>query len=215
MTSVSRDINFPFVAFSHEQMKANTTQSFLLVDQSRFTDISQRLMNIDWTTLNELTQRMEIGEYVSPKTEAEKNCFQIIHDLDAISGKMHGSTTSKKYMRSEIWSLINYLGSPSWYITLSLADIQHPICIYFADAKEKFTPALPIYDERARLVCQNPVAGARFSISWFVHFWRMFLVYRLLNEKDFMATQVATTVQSSSRAVSHYTYICYSGLREI
>ena len=156
------DVNFPFVAFSHEQMKANTTQSFLLVDQSRFTDISQRLMNIDWTTLNELTRRMEAGEYVSPKSEAEKTCFQIIHDLDAISGKMHGSTTSKKYMRSEIWSLINYLGSPSWYITLSPADIQHPICIYFADTKEKFMPTLPTYDERARLVCQNPVAGARF-----------------------------------------------------
>ena len=156
------DVNFPFVAFSHEQMKANTTQSFLLMDQSRFKDISQRMMNINWTTLNELTQRMEAGEHISPKTEAEKNCFQIIHDLDAISGKMHGSTTSKKYMRSEIWSLINYLGSPSWYITLSPADIQHPIFIYFADVKEKFTPTLPTYDERARLVCQNPVAGAQF-----------------------------------------------------
>jgi hypothetical protein len=156
------DVNFPFVAFSHEQMKANTTQSFLLVDQRRFTDMSQRLMNIDWTTLNELTRRMEAGEHVSPKNDAEKTCFQIIHDLDAISGRMHGSTTSKKYMRSEIWSLINYLGSPSWYITLSPADIQHPICIYFADTKEKFTPTLPAYDERARLVCQNPVAGARF-----------------------------------------------------
>jgi hypothetical protein len=28
------DINFPFVAFSHEQIKLSTTQSFLLVDQS-------------------------------------------------------------------------------------------------------------------------------------------------------------------------------------
>ena len=156
------DVNFPFVAFSHEQMKANTTQSYLLVDQSRFTDMSQRLMNVNWSTLNELARRMEAGEHVSPKTEAEKKCFQIIRDLDAASGKMHGSTTSKKYMRNEIWSLINYLGSPSWYITLSPADIQHPICIYFADTKEKFTPALSAYDERARLVCQNPVAGARF-----------------------------------------------------
>jgi hypothetical protein len=42
------------------------------------------------------------------------------------------------------------------------ADIQHPICIYFADTKEVFNPTLPTYDERARLICQNPVAGARF-----------------------------------------------------
>ena len=36
------DINFPFVAFSHEQMMANTTQSFLLAYQQRFGDISHR-----------------------------------------------------------------------------------------------------------------------------------------------------------------------------
>lgn len=48
------DVNFPFVAFSHEQIKASTTQSFLLVDQQRFTDISQRLMSVDLVTLNAL-----------------------------------------------------------------------------------------------------------------------------------------------------------------
>ena len=156
------DVNFPFVAFSHEQMMANTTQSFLLVDQTRFGDISERLMNIDWATLNDIITRLEAGDHVSSQTDAEKQCFQLIHDLDAVSGKMHGSTTSKKYMRNEIWSLINHLGAPSWYITLSPADIQHPICIYFADTNEKISPDMPSYDDRARMVCQNPVAGARF-----------------------------------------------------
>ena len=156
------DVNFPFVAFSHEQMMANTTQSFLLVDQTRFGNISERLMNIDWATLNDITARLEVGDHINPQTDAEKQCFQLLHDLDAVSGKMHGSTTSKKYMRNEIWSLINHLGAPSWYITLSPADIQHPICIYFADTNEKFSPDMPSYDDRTRMVCQNPVSGARF-----------------------------------------------------
>ena len=156
------DVNFPFVAFSHEQIKLSTTQGFLLAEQSRFTDISERLMKTDRNTLDDLIKRMETGESVSPKSENEKNCFKLINDLDAISGKMHGSTTTKKFMRNEIWSLVNHLGAPSWYITLSPADIQHPICVYFADTEEKFKPTLVAYDERARLVCQNPVAGARF-----------------------------------------------------
>ena len=156
------DINFPFVAFSHEQMKFNTTQSFLLVDQSRFGDISQRFMNVNWSVMDELTTKMKDGEHVTPETDAEKSCFQLIKDLDAISGKMHGSTTSKKYMRSEIWSLISFLGAPSWYITLSPADIQHPICIYYAGTDEEFKPKIVPYDERMRSVCRNPVAGARF-----------------------------------------------------
>src|SRR6266545_5027796 len=32
------DINFPFVAFSHEQVKTATTQCYLLVDQNHFND---------------------------------------------------------------------------------------------------------------------------------------------------------------------------------
>ena len=158
------DINFPFVAFSHEQMMANTTQSFLLVEQKRFGEISNHLMNVNQAILDNLTKRLESGEHIQLNTESDsvKQCFQLLHDLDAISGRMHSSTTSKKYMRNEIWSLTNHLGSPSWYITLSPADIHHPICIYFADTREKFTPEMPSYDDRTRLVCQNPVAGARF-----------------------------------------------------
>ena len=34
------DINFPFFAFSHAQMKTSTTQSFLLADQHHFGDIA-------------------------------------------------------------------------------------------------------------------------------------------------------------------------------
>jgi hypothetical protein len=156
------DVNFPFVAFSHEQMMANTTQGFLLVDQSHFGDISERLMNIDWAILNDIIACLEAGEHIRPETDAEKHCFQLLHDLDAVSGKMHGSTTSKKYMRNEIWSLINHLGAPSWYITLSPADIQHPISIYFASTNEQFSPDMPSYDDRTRMVCQNPVSGTRF-----------------------------------------------------
>jgi Helitron helicase-like domain at N-terminus len=152
------DINFPFVAFSHEQMCASSTQSFLLVDQCRFDNISEHLLNIHRPTLDVLTKRLEAGEHINPQTDAEKACFQIINDLDAVSGKMHGSTMSKKYMRSEIWSLINFLGAPYWYITLSPADIMHPICVYFSDSKEEFRPdVLSPYDERIRLVCKNPV----------------------------------------------------------
>ena len=74
---------------------------------------------------------MSKGETVKPLTEDEKQCFQLICDLDHVDGKVSGSITSKKYMRNEIWSMIAYMGAPFWYITL------HPICLYFADNKEK------------------------------------------------------------------------------
>jgi hypothetical protein len=157
------DINFPFVAFSHEQMKTASTQSYLLVDQARFANISQRLVNLDQAVLSNIIEKMQNGEHFKPTTDCEKACFQVLHDLDHVSGKVKGSVTSKKYMRNEIWSLIAAKGAPIWYITLSPADIQHPICLYYADTKEEFKPDILLpYDERHRLICKNPVAGARF-----------------------------------------------------
>src|SRR6266540_2011823 len=93
------DINFPFVAFSHEQVKTASTQSYLLVDQACFNDISQRLMNLDQNVLAEIIEKMQNGEHIKPVTESEKACFQVLNDLDHVSGKVKGSVTSKKYMR--------------------------------------------------------------------------------------------------------------------
>lgn len=65
-------------------------------------------------------------------------------------------------MRNEIWSLISYLGAPSWFITFSPADVAHPICLYFADSDEDFKPEIRSSKERNLLIARNPVAAARF-----------------------------------------------------
>jgi len=158
-----RDPCFPFVAFSHQQVKSSTTGGFLLAETRKFDDIAERLLNINQEVLQNIAQRMSRGEIVKPTSSDEIDCFQLIRDLDHIDGKVSGSITSKRYMRSEIWSMIAYMGAPAWYITLSPADNKHPICLYFADDKEKFDITLmrPA-DERYCLIARNPVAGARF-----------------------------------------------------
>ncbi|KAF5365901.1 hypothetical protein D9615_010738 [Tricholomella constricta] len=157
------DVAFPFAAFSHRQIKASNTGGYLLADKTKFHDITERLLNVNQDVLADISKRMAQGEVVKPVTQDEKNCFQIIRDLDHIGGKVDGSVTSKKYMRNEIWSLVANQGAPSWYITLSPADICNPICLYFADSKEKFEPdIIRSSDERFRLISKNPVAAARF-----------------------------------------------------
>ena len=156
------DVYFPFVAFSHAQVKSSTSGAFLLAEKAKFNDITNRILSVDQKVLGDLAKRISQGEVVKPQTQAEKDCFQVIRDLDQVSHQVDGSITSKKHMRSEIWSLMAYHGAPSWYITLSPADVKHPICIYFADSKEEFNPSLRPYDERIRLIARNPVAGARF-----------------------------------------------------
>jgi hypothetical protein len=142
------DINFPFIAFSHEQIKASTTQSLLLAEKSKFQTIADQLLSLDQHVLNSLIEKISSSEYTTAETEEEKKCFQVIKDLNHIAGNVKGSITSKKYMRNKIWSLVAYCGAPSWYITLSPADIKHPICLYYPGTNTKFEPTILTESER-------------------------------------------------------------------
>jgi hypothetical protein len=157
-----KDPHFPLIAFNHEQIKKSTTAGYLTAERKTFTDITDRLMNVNLEVLSDLTKRMTDGERVKPETDEEKLCFNLINDLDHVNGHVPGSITQKKYMRNEIWSLISYFGAPSWFITFAPADNMHPICLYFADTQETFSPELRLEDKRYKLISENPVAGARF-----------------------------------------------------
>ncbi|TFK80214.1 hypothetical protein K466DRAFT_457428, partial [Polyporus arcularius HHB13444] len=107
---------FPLVALNHEQIKKSATAGYLLADHNKFNEIASRILSISSSTLTALIERLKEGP-VKPETESEKACFKVLNDLDHVNHKVQGSITSKKYMRNEIWSLVSYLGAPSWFIT--------------------------------------------------------------------------------------------------
>ena len=157
-----KDPYFPLIAFNHEQIKQSTSAGYLLAEKTKFDDISKCLLDVDLSALSSLASRMEKGDVVVPETEEEKVCFQLIKDIDHVGGHVKGSVTSKKYMRNEIWALISFIGAPSWFITFAPADVKHPISLYYADTEQTFDPCIRSYEERYKLIAQNPVAGARF-----------------------------------------------------
>jgi hypothetical protein len=157
-----KDPYFPLIAFNHEQIKDSTTGGFILAKQKSFDNIANRLLGINSEVLADITERMMKGERIKGESKDEKDCLQLIHDLDHFGGHVKGSITSKKYMKNEIWSLISFRGAPSWYITLSPTDSKHPISLYYADTKERFTPVIHSKSERESLIADNPVASARF-----------------------------------------------------
>ena len=70
-----RDPCFPFVAFSHQQIKSSTTGGFLLAETRKFDDIAERLLNINQDVLQNIAQRMSSGEIVKPCSKDEVDCF--------------------------------------------------------------------------------------------------------------------------------------------
>ncbi|RPD67883.1 hypothetical protein L226DRAFT_428274, partial [Lentinus tigrinus ALCF2SS1-7] len=152
---------FPLVALNHEQIKKSATSGYLLADQTKFNEIATRILSNNSSILTNLIEQLKEGP-VKPETEAEKACFKVLNDLDHVNHKVQGSITSKKYMCNEIWSLVSYLGAPSWFITFAPADVKHPLALYMADTNQTFVPQFRDQDERLRLIASNPVAGARF-----------------------------------------------------
>ncbi|KAI5891529.1 uncharacterized protein SCHCODRAFT_02668857 [Schizophyllum commune H4-8] len=162
------DPGFLFVAFSHHQVKASSTQSFLVARRENFPSVADRFLSLDMGVLRDLIARMSAKEDIIPETEDEKKCWRVIQDLETVAVKVQGSAAGRKWMRTEIWSLMAHIGSPIWYITIAPTDIKHPICFYLADLDQEYRPnILPPTedaerDARFRAVISNPVAGARF-----------------------------------------------------
>jgi hypothetical protein len=73
-----RDPAFPFVAFSHEQIKASTTGGFLLAETKKFDDIAKCLLELNQDVLSTMAVKMSKGEIVKPSTPEESSCFQVI-----------------------------------------------------------------------------------------------------------------------------------------
>jgi hypothetical protein len=157
-----RDPHFPLIAFNHEQIKNTVTAGYLLSDKHNFENITNRLLHINKDTLESICTRLSKDERVIPETQDEKDCYQLLKDIDHVGGHVMGSMTNKKYMRNEIWSLISFIGAPSWFITFAPADNLHPVSLYWADTKEEFKPEIRDYDERYRIMSKNPIASARF-----------------------------------------------------
>ncbi|KAF7977176.1 hypothetical protein HWV62_4617 [Athelia sp. TMB] len=153
---------FTLIGLNHEQIKQSRKGGRVIANKKDFPDISDRLLGLDLSVLEAMIKKMSDGEHISDPSPAETLCFRVMRDLDLVGQHVQGSFTNKRFMRHEIWSLIEFLGAPSWFITFSPADERSPICLYFADTNEKFSPNILTKDARRRLIAQNPVAGAKF-----------------------------------------------------
>ncbi len=156
------DTYFPMIAFNHEQLKAASTGSFLLAKRSKFQAVRRRLACVNPEVAGNIADRLSRGEHVKPNNQAEKLCFDLIKDLDAVAGRVKGSVTSKKYMRNEIWSTVAFFNAPTWFVTLAWDDSKHPLAMYYAQEDTIYKPEIRMSEERYKVMSKNPVGAARF-----------------------------------------------------
>jgi len=158
------DPTFILMSFNHQQIKSSTLGGHLLSKHKSFPQVVERLQQIDTDVMKSLTERIKKDGFAHPESDEEAQCYRLLNDLDFVGSKVSGSVTQKRYMRNEIWSMISYLGAPTWFITFSPVDVKHPLSIYYASTDETFKPDLSLFssDRAYSLISENPVAGARF-----------------------------------------------------
>ena len=77
---------FPMIAFNHEQVKAGVTGSFLLAKRKMWPAISNHLKSLNHNVLKKISDKLSDEGQFTPQTAEEKNCFQLLNDLDHVGG---------------------------------------------------------------------------------------------------------------------------------
>ncbi|KAF6744860.1 hypothetical protein DFP72DRAFT_993248 [Ephemerocybe angulata] len=161
------------VMFNHQLIHQSSKGSFISMKRNNFSRVADAIRKLDPGVLLAVSERLRNGGRFIPKTPEEYRCSKLMDEVDVVGSHVDGSLAKKKYQRGQIWSLINFLNAPSWFITLSPADAKHPLCVYWASQDVTFSPDIKSSKERLELISQNPVACARF----FDHLIQLFLKY--------------------------------------
>ncbi|KAJ3520697.1 hypothetical protein NMY22_g12638 [Coprinellus aureogranulatus] len=156
------DAGFLIVAFNHQLIRQSSKGSYITMKRGNFGKVAEAIEKLDPGVLQTISERLADGGRFYPQTPEEQRCQRLLDQVETVGSHVDGSLAKKKYQRSEIWSMINFLNSPAWFITFSPADSKHPLCIYLASHDVEFKPKLRPYSERLNLISRNPVACARF-----------------------------------------------------
>jgi hypothetical protein len=69
-----------------------------LEKQKSFDNIANYLLQINSEILADISECMVKGERMKRESQDEKDCLQLIHDIDCVGGHVKGFTISKKYI---------------------------------------------------------------------------------------------------------------------
>ncbi|RDX52794.1 hypothetical protein OH76DRAFT_1344679, partial [Lentinus brumalis] len=161
-----RDPDFAFVYFNILQKKAVCDSIHFRVKESQQRRIVDKLLAVDRTVLDRLIAKYDADPHHIPDTQPERELLTLVNDVGAVLRDIPGTSGYKLNMRNEIRSLVNFYGTPAFFITLNPSDVNHPLVRLFAGHQvslEDPTVGEELTEWRRKLlVARNPGACAMF-----------------------------------------------------
>ena len=176
-----RDTEFAFV-FHNVVRKATVSSSLRFrVPFKTHQRIVRDLLAVDLNVLKDMSNESKRDPYFKPVTESQKRLFKLLASLAMVAKHIPGSDGYKIARRNEIRGLILQSGTPTLFVTLNPADVDHPLVRLYADSdsvSDFVDWSVELGEWRRKLfAAKNPAACAMFFDKMITSFIRIILRY--------------------------------------
>lgn len=176
-----RDADFAFVYYNILQKKSVCDTVRFRVKASQQRVIVQELLSVDKDLLSAVLKRFEQNPSYQPTSEKEWDLLRLVDRVSSALHNIPGTTGYKLNMRNEIRALVNYHGTPAFFVTLNPSDVHHPLVRLFAgediDIEDAAVGEELTSWQRYLLVAKHPGACAKFFHTIISRFIEIVLRY--------------------------------------
>ncbi|KZT59319.1 hypothetical protein CALCODRAFT_413126, partial [Calocera cornea HHB12733] len=163
-----RDAQFAFVYHNVLQKRRSTTDSFFRVKETELITLMADLRRLSPLSFANLAMKLERNSAYRSQNEEELLALKVLARMNVVRRDVPGTNGYKRARRNEIRALIQTLGSPALYITITPTDIDSRLVRLLANEEgegvlntsgdgETYRSKV----ERAARVARNPGAAAR------------------------------------------------------
>ena len=176
-----RDPDFAFVYYNILQKKQVCDSVRFKVKVSQQADIVRQLLSTDKRELESLIARFKANSTYEPQTAEQHRLVSLVNRVGMLLHDLPGTSGYKLKMRNEIRALVNFHGTPAFFVTLNPSDVNHPL-VRLLSGEDISLEALQEGQEltewqRMLVVAHNPSACAKFFHVMISTFIRVVLRY--------------------------------------
>ncbi|KAI0713927.1 hypothetical protein C8Q76DRAFT_620043, partial [Earliella scabrosa] len=176
-----RDADFAFVYFNILQKKHILDSVKFRVKASRQRELISQLLSVDKSTLEQMTFQFDRNPAHEPQTREERDILDLINKVGTVLHDLPGTSGYKLNMRNEIRGLVNFHGTPAFFITLNPSDVHNPLVRLFVAEDVPYRTMEYGHEltewQRKLTVADHPGACARFFHTMISSFITMILRY--------------------------------------
>lgn len=176
-----RDADFAFVYYNILQKKSVCDSVRFRVKLARQEETIASLLAVNQPVLQRMISAYKKDPAYNPTEPEEQSILRLIDSVAAVLPNLPGTTAHKLTMRNEIRSLVNFHGTPAFFVTLNPSDIHHPLVRLLSGDDIRLEDAAVGEElnswERKLLVARNPGACAKFFDIIITHFINVVLRY--------------------------------------